>query len=255
MTAKAMCRRTDTRWFLMSASLFIATACSGVAAERSYEPTTGSTPSSIAEPDPTTASSTDTVVLTIGIEVMGGGDYPSFSVEAPAMWSSPEGHFVVKSGSGVLGMSVWDVGEVPRHPCHWRGRLYDPGPTVDDLVKALARQPLRNSTTPTDVTLGGYRGRYLEWSVPSDMIVTGDADFEACDVEPSNGHRDFVSWLGDGYGERYQQFAGQIDRLWVLDVDGQRLVVDATYAPGTSEADRDELTQIVKSLRVADPAG
>ena len=86
------------------------------------------------------------------------------------------------------------------------------------------------------------------------MIVTGDADFEGCDVEPSNGHRDFVSWLGDGYGERYQQFAGQIDRLWVLDVEGQRLVVDATFAPGTPEADRDELAQIVKSLRLEDPA-
>ena len=110
-------------------------------------------------------------------------------------------------------MSVWDVGKVPRHPCHWRGRLYDPGPTVDDLVEALVSQPLRNASSPTDVTLAGYRGRYLEWSVPSDMIVTGDADFEGCDVEPSNGHRDFVSWLGDGYGERYQQFAGQIDRL------------------------------------------
>ncbi len=245
MTAKAMCRRTDTRWFLMSASLFIATACSGVAAERSYEPTTGSTPT----------ASTGAAVLTIGVEVIGGGDYPSFTVEAPVTWSAPDGHFVVKSGSGILGMSVWDVGKVPRHPCHWRGRLYDPGPTVDELVEALASQPLRNSTTPTDVTLGGYRGRYLEWSVPSDMVVTGDADFEGCDFQPPDSHTDFVSWFGDGFGERYQQFAGQIDRLWVLDVDGQRLVVDATYAPGTSEADRDELTQIAKSLRVADPAG
>ena len=121
MTAKAMCRWMDTRWFLMSASLFIATACSGVAAERSSQPTAGSTPSSIAEPDPTPASSTDTVVLTIGVEVMGGGDYPSFTVEAPATWSAPDGHFVIKTGSGILGMSVWDVGKVPRHPCHWRG--------------------------------------------------------------------------------------------------------------------------------------
>ena len=91
MTAKAMCRWMDTRWFLMSASLFIATACSRAAAERSSVPTTGSTPSSIEQPDPTTASSTDAVVLTIGVEVLGGGDYPSFTVEAPAAWSSPTG--------------------------------------------------------------------------------------------------------------------------------------------------------------------
>ena len=78
----------------------------------------------------------------------------------------PDGHFVIKTGSGILGMSVWDVGKVPRHPCHWRGRLYDPGPTVDDLVEALVSQPLRNATTPTDVTLGGYRGRYLSGRSP-----------------------------------------------------------------------------------------
>ena len=99
------------------------------------------------------------------------------------------------------------------------------------------------------MTLGGYRGSYLEWSVPADMVVTGDADFKGCDVEPSNGHRDFVSWLGNGYGERYQQVAGQVDMLWVLDVDGQRLLVDATYSPDTTEADRAELASIVESLR------
>ena len=161
-------------------------------------------------------------------------------------------HFVIdQTASGVLGLSVWDVGEVPRNPCHWRGRMYDPGPSVDDLVTALVAQPLRNATRPTDAMLGGYDGRYLEWSVPADMVVTGDADFEGCDVQPSNGHLDFVSWLGDGQGERYQQVAGQVDMLWVLDVDGQRLIVDATYSPDTTIAERDALIQIAKSIRFA----
>jgi hypothetical protein len=86
------------------------------------------------------------------------------------------------------------------------------------------------------------------------MVITGDADFEGCDVQPSNGHRDFVSWTGNGEGERYQQVAGQVDMLWVLDVDGQRLVVDATYAPDTTETDRTELGQVVTSLRFVVPA-
>ena len=172
----------------------------------------------------------------------------------PPGWSAIDGHFVIKSGSEVLGLSVWDVGEVPRDPCHWKGNLYDPGPTVDDLVTALEAQPMRHATTPTDVTLDGYHGRYLEWSVPDDMVVTGDADFAGCDVEPSNGHRDFVSWLGNGFGERYQQVAGQVDMLSVLDVDGQRLVIDATYSPDTTEADRAELADIVESLRFTEHA-
>ncbi len=59
-----------------------------------------------------------------------------------------------------------------------------------------------------------------------------------------------MSWLGNGGdGERWQQMAGQVDRLWVLDVNGQRLVVDANYSPGTTQAQRDEEDQIVRSLQ------
>jgi hypothetical protein len=222
------------RWLVLSAPLLVAAACSGAAVERSSTP-----PASL---------------TAIDAQVMGGGEYPGYTVEVPPAWSAPDGHFVVKPGPGVLGLSVWDVGTVPRDPCHWQGQLRDPGPTVDDLVEALTTQRLRHAMEPTDVTLGGYQGRYLEWSVPADMVVTGDADFEGCDVEPSNGHRDFVSWVGNGYGERYQQVAGQVDRLWVLDVDGQRLLVDATYSPDTTEADRGELAGIVVSLRFTDHA-
>jgi hypothetical protein len=41
-------------------------------------------------------------------------------------------------------------------------------------------------------------------------------------------------------GNRYEQVSGQVDRLWVLDVNGERLVVDATYSPDTIQADRNE---------------
>ncbi len=42
--------------------------------------------------------------------------------------------------------------------------------------------------------------------------------------------------------------------LWVLDVDGQRLVIDATYSPDTTKADRAQLDDIVESLRFTDHA-
>ena len=51
----------------------------------------------------------------------------------------------------------------------------------------------------------------------------------------------------------YQQVAGQIDRLWVLDVDGQRLVIDATYSPDATDADRAEQVQVLESLRFVVP--
>ena len=86
------------------------------------------------------------------------------------------------------------------------------------------------------------------------MVVTGDAYFDGCDSWPDSDHRDFVSWLSTtGDGERYQQVAGQVDRLWVLDVEGKRLVIDATYSPDTTDADRAEQVQVLESLRFGAP--
>ena len=238
--------RESGRWLVLSASLFVAAACSSP-----METNEGSsTPAGTASPS-TPAPSSDPGVRTIDGEVLGGGDYPAFTLEVPATFSA-NGPFVTR---GFLGVSVWDVGEVPRDPCHWQDTMSDPGPTVDDLVEALTAQRYRHATEPTDVTLGGYQGRLLELSVPEDWVVTGDADFEGCDVEPSNDHRDFVSWLGNGEGERYMLVAGQIERVWVVDVDGQRLVVDATYQPETPEDVRDELMGIVESIRFAGQTG
>jgi hypothetical protein len=185
--------------------------------------------------------------------VLGGGIYPGYSLEVPAGWEAL-GEFTVKSAGGphVMGIGVWDVARVPSDPCLWAASIGYPGPTVDDLVRALEAQVSRNASAAVDVMLAGYPGRYLEWSVPADLIVTGDADFEGCDVDPSDGHRNFVSWFGDGQGIRYQQVAGQVDRLWILDVDGQRLVVDATYSPDATPADLDELDLVVRSLEFDD---
>lgn len=245
MIRRSPCRETG-RWLVLLSSVFVAAACSSPT-----DTNGGSSPPAGAASTSTPASSTEPVYRTVEGEVLGVGDYPTFTLEVPATWAS-NGHFVTK---GLVGISVWDVGEVPRDPCHWQSTRSVPGPTLDDLVDALSAQRYRHATEPIHVTLGGYQGRFLTWSVPADWVVTGDADFEGCDVEPSNGHRDFVSWLGNGEGERYQQVAGQVDMLWVLDVDGQRLVVDATYPPDTTDANRAEVTAVVGSIRFADHSG
>ncbi len=189
----------------------------------------------------------DTVISN---RVIGTGTYPGYTLEVPEGWST-EGKFTLRPQGGPLGISVWDVGEVPGDPCHWQASSRHPGPTVDDLVAALRAQASREATEPVDVTLAGYPGRYLEWSVPTDLVVTGDADFQGCDAMEE--HFDFVSWFGNGEGERYQQLAGQVDRLWVLDVDGQRLLVDATHPADATPAVLAEQDAIVQSLRFQQP--
>jgi len=225
-----MAQRTGVLRSGLLLTLVLAAACSGASA--------GSVSGSTGGPSPTEAL--------IHRAFLGAGTHPTVTVEAPSSAWTPFKQFGVTSDC--CGVSFWDVGQVARNPCHSIGHLVDPGPTVDDLVAALEAQAMRHATAPTDVTVAGFPGKYLEWSVPSDWVVTGDGDFAGCDVQP-NGHRDFVSWLGaGGVGERWQQMAGQVDRLWILDVDGQRLVVDASHSPEATQAQLDEQNQIVQSI-------
>ena len=269
--AGAWSRRTS-RWLATIGILVVAASCSGAAGERSSAPTSApslapavtstpaSTPTSTSSTTPAPSFGAGVSPLGAGphpAQVIGTGSYPGYTVVVPEGWYDNGGRFVLKyptvdTPRPVLGVSVWDVGTVFHDPCHWQGQEFDPGPGVEDLVTALVAQPMRNATKPTDVTLAGYAGRYLEWSVPTDLKSSTWTDFDACDAG-SDGHRNFQGWLGNGMGNRYEQVPGQVDRLWILDVHGQRLVVDATYSPDTTGADRDELAHVVESLRFAAP--
>jgi hypothetical protein len=183
-----------------------------------------------------------------------GKPFPKVVIRVPNGWVSYKG-FAVRSLVNTprqLVVSFWNVVDVYANSCHWLGPLIHPGSTVDELAAVLAVRPLRNATAPAVVSLGGYSGEFLEWSVPADI------NFSDCDQEPSDGVRYFDSWTGlmlwnapfnpSGTTDRYQQGPGQVDRLWILDVDGRRLVIDATYMPGSTGEDRAVLQQVVDSI-------
>ena len=175
------------------------------------------------------------------LQVLGTGTYPSISVKVPKGWYDVGGQFVNAGPNRDGELSVWDVEQVFRHPCHWQGQAYDPGPTVPDLVKALRAQPTRHYRA-NDTKLAGYSGSFLERQV--------SVDPQSCDVGP-DGAPVFQRWPGYGSG-RQQPVAGQMDQLYVIDVDGQRLVIDATkFCCGSGTAD--ELSGMVYSIRFATP--
>ena len=109
--------------------------------------------------------------------------------------------------------------------------LVKPGPSVEDLADALVAQKATSSTEPEVVSLAGYDGVYLE--------LTGPPDLGACDERPG---------LAD---ERGLYTDDQVDQLWILDVDGQRLIVDASYGPDTTADQRDDLVAMVDSLEIS----
>jgi hypothetical protein len=104
------------------------------------------------------------------------------------------------------------------------------GPSVNDFATALANHPLLDTTTPVDVTLAGYSGRYMDLQVPSDIST--------CDA--------YLPW------ERgiYAQGPGHRWHLWILDIQGVRVVVQAMDYAGTSPQHLAELEAIVKSIQI-----
>jgi hypothetical protein len=174
----------------------------------------------------------------VALDTAGSGPayLPKIAVTLPSGWSSYDGFGV---NNGVVSVSFWDVNKVYPTPCKWQSkRMIDPGATVDGLASALARQPLRNATTPTNAVLAGVRGKYLRLSVPRHI------NFAQCD----RGY--FETWTGLGWAsDRWEQGPGQVDRVWILNVDGQRLVVDANYLPSATATDRAQLDRVVHSIR------
>ena len=145
------------------------------------------------------------------------------------------------------GLSFWLVDNIYADPCRWEEGVLDPPPgsSADDLAAALAEQRGRYATAPTTATLSGRAAVEMELTVPPDLR------FSSCSRE--RGHAYVISWpqrYPPG-GSRYHQGPGQHDHLWILDIDGDRLVVDASFFPATSESDRSELFEMAESVEVS----
>jgi hypothetical protein len=145
------------------------------------------------------------------------------------------------SDSIVAKLSTWTVGNLKADPCRWKAGALDPpvGPTVGDLAAALIEQVGPTVASSTDVTLDGYRGKKVEYSAPADFDRTSCDEGVYSRWEPA-GSTDWGGWVEAG---------GQRNAVYIIDVDGQRLVIDTMYLPGASAADIAELEQIVASIR------
>jgi hypothetical protein len=137
--------------------------------------------------------------------------------------------------SGDTRLLIVIVDNLAEDDCDTPARTLDPplGPSVDDLVTFLEDLPLIDFSANTDVTLDGYRGKYLEY-----RKIGRD---ESCGWGgpggwPTNG--------GSGLGD-----VDQSSQVWVLDVDGVRLVIHAS-SQGASETVKTEFRRIVESIQI-----
>jgi hypothetical protein len=214
------------------------------------------TPAPSVEPSPAGSPTTVPMFRPAGGNVPAGTyvTSPPFPLQieftVPAGWESwgqaTDGLGVSKYGAGPpagSGFGFWIVGEVYSDPCR---RLttgpVNPGSSVDDLAFALQSLENYQTAAPTDVSLGGYSGKYLEITAPADLRLS---DCEAADPR---------LWRTERGGNRSVYGPEEHDRIWILDVDGTRLLVKMAYRPGTPESDVAELEQMVDSIRIHPPS-
>lgn len=122
--------------------------------------------------------------------------------------------------------------------------LFDPpvGRTVDELAEAWTSMRGLNATAATDVTVDGFIGKQVEFTVP-DYSQDEDCDdgFGLWQWHNSSGGL-FFGDVTEGPNEHRL--------LQILDVDGTRLVISASYFPDASPQDRADLDGILASIRI-----
>lgn len=148
----------------------------------------------------------------------------------------------VSASGGDTGVALYDVGYSFADACNWSGTR-SPISSADELVAALAGQQGLRPSSPTDVVVSGSSGTFMELTVPA------QAKLDRC----SNNRMQAWALTGDGSRWIWLNNPGQHDLLWILEVDGLPLVIDAFLAADASAQDRAELLQMVESIQI-DPS-
>lgn len=156
-----------------------------------------------------------------------GGEYLAFA--NPTGRSAPSGGVVFSSF--IL---------VSRDPCHLDSgyEFAFPSGSVDNLVSSLVNMRGTDASTPIDVKVDGYSGKQL--------TLTAPASFDGCTLSPDG----YVVWQLAS-GTNYPFVASQRSRLWILSVDGKRLVIDVPEVPGQSAQERADAQALFDSIRIA----
>lgn len=227
------------------------------------EPTT--TPqASIGEPTASPVpSSTPVALLPEGPYMLSDDEFDDGSrsvaitvtIPAPGWYGTP-GSGILENGppeenfgpedAGIIGPFVGDI-YVPADPCRWLAGMPDaPATTVDEVVTALQSQASRDASVPVDITVDGHAGMSITLHVPDDAVFAecdqaDDARFCTLTVDdPATCHR-------------YHQFPGQIDELWIVDVNGEVVVIDAMWSDATPAEAVEELRAIRDSIAFGVP--
>jgi hypothetical protein len=223
------------------------------AAEATPEPTPQASARSGLPDGPFVVTGTDDPVhVTVNIAAPGWKLLTGFD----AVDKADDGLDPPEYAGGVLLAWGWPSGtafNVYGDSCQWSTTIPEsPATTPEEIAAALAAQADTEATEPIDVTIGGYAGKAITLQVPLSYDIPGatrDERFAACDQSEFG----FYGIEGESLPARNAQGAGQIDELWILDVDGSIVILDAAYSPATPADLVEELRALAESATFEAP--
>ena len=139
------------------------------------------------------------------------------AMTVPDGWTDHGGPELTRDG-GDIGLG-FEIFENPEDSC--TDKIEPPlGPGLDDLVSYFKALPYIDISEMRYGTLGGYRAAYLEYGT----------DNRGCSPRPIP--------------------VNEYNDVWIVDVDGVRLVIAAAYESAPAETVRSEIRKIVESIQV-----
>ena len=219
---------------------------SAAAAAPTDAPTTGPTNA------PTTTPSATPALRRYRMASAGevGSAPATLSITVPSAWTIAYSDWVSKDDGAEAGAAfgVWQISNRFNHPCTDHTLLEPaPGPGIDELLTALAGQPGITAGPLTDVTVDGYSGKYVELTVATDIATCPVDDGDA----PLSG---FWLWASPDGDRRYVQGSDETDRIYAIDVEGNRFTFFAGFQGRATAADRAELQAIIDSITIEAPS-
>lgn len=187
------------------------------------------------EPDGSFSPNDSGMILTVTIPGSGGTFDDTWSILGPggselapfiAFWAFPDEEFYV-----------------PADPCRGASTMPDtPAATMDEIAAALAAQASRDASEPIDVMNDGYAGKSLTLLAPAGVdesgCETGTVITYTTSANPDLDPDRF--W-------RNTQRPDEVSDLWILDVEGTIVIIDAVSSPDDQAELVEEARGVVES--------
>jgi hypothetical protein len=164
------------------------------------------------------------------------------TIAVPDGYTSVGNAAVLKQGTGQTSVSTLAIDDVYTDPCGWQTSAMADAAQItsaEGLAATLASQEGLRISAPTTVTVDGFPATYLERRVPNAANIRSECDLAQ-----------FHLYRSPEFGDRWLDGDGQIQHLWIVDVDGIPFVIDATSQPDTSPEVKAELRQMVDSIHI-----